>query len=134
MEKFNKNGIYLFAIKNLHDEVEVYWDKEYEYDIYYFKSQSIYRDNKLGHKFKTDGKTEFFVETVKGLLPKDLQNAKYMVEETGEEIEYEEFISNAPISFNKSKFYCIVIDQTTPNMIQGLKGIFARKPLISIGI
>ena len=26
------------------------------------------------------------------------------------------------------------IDQTTPNMIQGLKGIFARKPLISIGI
>lgn len=25
-------------------------------------------------------------------------------------------------------------DQTTPNMIQGLKGIFARKPLISIGI
>ena len=27
-----------------------------------------------------------------------------------------------------------VIDQTTPNMIQGLKGIFARKPLISIGI
>lgn len=27
-----------------------------------------------------------------------------------------------------------VDDQTTPNMIQGLKGIFARKPLISIGI
>ena len=27
-----------------------------------------------------------------------------------------------------------MIDQTTPNMIQGLKGIFARKPLISIGI
>ena len=26
------------------------------------------------------------------------------------------------------------LDQTTPNMIQGLKGIFARKPLISIGI
>ncbi len=26
------------------------------------------------------------------------------------------------------------IDQTTPNMIQGLKGIFAIKPLISIGI
>ena len=26
------------------------------------------------------------------------------------------------------------IDQTTPNMIQGLKGIFARKPLISRGI
>ena len=25
-------------------------------------------------------------------------------------------------------------DQTTPNMIQGLKGIFARKPLISRGI
>lgn len=27
-----------------------------------------------------------------------------------------------------------MVDQTTPNMIQGLKGIFARKPLISIGI
>ena len=27
-----------------------------------------------------------------------------------------------------------VIDQTTPNMIQGLKGIFAIKPLISRGI
>jgi len=27
-----------------------------------------------------------------------------------------------------------VNDQTTPNMIQGLKGIFARKPLISRGI
>ena len=27
-----------------------------------------------------------------------------------------------------------IIDQTTPNMIQGLKGIFARKPLISKGI
>lgn len=26
------------------------------------------------------------------------------------------------------------IDQTTPNMIQGLKGVFARKPLISRGI
>ena len=26
------------------------------------------------------------------------------------------------------------IDQTTTNMIQGLKGIFARKPLISRGI
>ena len=30
--------------------------------------------------------------------------------------------------------YLHMIDQTTPNMIQGLKGIFARKPLISIGI
>ena len=27
-----------------------------------------------------------------------------------------------------------ICDQTTPNMIQGLKGIFARKPLISRGI
>ena len=27
-----------------------------------------------------------------------------------------------------------IYDQTTPNMIQGLKGIFARKPLISRGI
>lgn len=27
-----------------------------------------------------------------------------------------------------------LVDQTTPNMIQGLKGIFARKPLISRGI
>lgn len=27
-----------------------------------------------------------------------------------------------------------VWDQTTPNMIQGLKGVFARKPLISRGI
>ena len=27
-----------------------------------------------------------------------------------------------------------IYDQTTTNMIQGLKGIFARKPLISIGI
>lgn len=27
-----------------------------------------------------------------------------------------------------------IIDQTTPNMIQGLKGIFARKPLISRGV
>ena len=30
--------------------------------------------------------------------------------------------------------YMLMIDQTTPNMIQGLKGIFARKPLISRGI
>lgn len=110
MKKFNKKGVYLFAIKNLGDEVEVYWDKEYEYDIYYFKSQSIYRDNRLGYMDKPDSKTEFFVETVKGLVPKELKNAKYMVEETGEEIEYEEFIANAPISFDKSKFYCIVIE------------------------
>ena len=27
-----------------------------------------------------------------------------------------------------------ITDQTTPNMIQGLKGVFARKPLISRGI
>lgn len=33
-----------------------------------------------------------------------------------------------------NKIKCIYIDQTTPNMIQGLKGIFARKPLISMGI
>ena len=34
----------------------------------------------------------------------------------------------------KVKEGTIVNDQTTPNMIQGLKGIFARKPLISKGI
>ena len=82
MEKFNKKGVYLFAIKNLGDEVEVYWDKEYEYDIYYFKSQSIYRDNRLGYMDKPDSKTEFFVETVKGLVPKELKNAKYMTDDS----------------------------------------------------
>ena len=35
------------------------------------------------------------------------------------------------VDFNN---YFYFLDQTTPNMIQGLKGIFARKPLISRGI
>lgn len=35
---------------------------------------------------------------------------------------------------DESKLQIIYFDQTTTNMIQGLKGIFARKPLISIGI
>jgi hypothetical protein len=34
----------------------------------------------------------------------------------------------------KRKVKSNAIDQTTPNMIQGLKGVFARKPLISGGI
>lgn len=35
---------------------------------------------------------------------------------------------------DESKLQIIYFDQTTTNMIQGLKCIFARKPLISIGI
>ena len=36
--------------------------------------------------------------------------------------------------FDTSRDFIKFMDQTTPNMIQGLKGIFARKPLISRGI
>jgi len=38
------------------------------------------------------------------------------------------------ISYFNSDTIVTMLDQTTTNMIQGLKGIFARKPLISIGI
>ena len=38
------------------------------------------------------------------------------------------------IDINSEKLNIFYFDQTTTNMIQGLKGIFARKPLISIGI
>lgn len=38
------------------------------------------------------------------------------------------------VVYSKLKLVNKKNDQTTPNMIQGLKGIFARKPLISIGI
>ena len=38
-----------------------------------------------------------------------------------------------PIKLNKN-LEIYFLDQTTPNMIQGLKGVFARKPLISRGI
>ena len=38
------------------------------------------------------------------------------------------------VEVDESKLQIIYFDQTTTNMIQGLKGIFARKPLISIGI
>lgn len=43
------------------------------------------------------------------------------------------FILYIKPNFNKNA-YVYFIDQTTPNMIQGLKGIFAIKPLISRGI
>lgn len=42
--------------------------------------------------------------------------------------------SNDEIEENSDNLKVYFIDQTTPNMIQGLKGIFAIKPLISRGI
>ena len=45
----------------------------------------------------------------------------------------ENVVSNT-VQENNTNLKIHFVDQTTPNMIQGLKGIFARKPLISIGI
>lgn len=59
-----------------------------------------------------------------GLLPEELQREKIVVSES--------IIEN--IIIDEEKLNILFFDQTTPNMIQGLKGIFARKPLISRGI
>ena len=61
---------------------------------------------------------EFFEEYIKLRREKDNANV----------------IEEAPALFsliNNDLSNKTVLDQTTPNMIQGLKGIFARKPLIS---
>lgn len=105
MEKFNKKGIYLFAIKNLKEEETIYWEKEYEYIIYYFESRKLYNQYIGTDKLNRD----FLVERAKGVLPKTLNNAEYMVYETGEEIEPEVIVGETPIKLKKDKFYCVVI-------------------------
>ena len=46
MKEFNKTGLYLFKVKFDLEDDEIYWDKEYEYDIYYFKTKKLYEENK----------------------------------------------------------------------------------------
>ena len=45
-----------------------------------------------------------------------------------------ENIVSSIVDENNTNLKIHFVDQTTPNMIQGLKGVFARKPLISRGI
>ena len=106
-KKFKKNGVYIFKIKNSLEAEEFYLDKEYEYDIYYFKSKELYDKS-----FDSDSsvfKKDFFQESVKGLLPGKMTNAVYM-NDFYEIIDSNEILENKPIEINKNKFYCIVLE------------------------
>ena len=103
MKEFNKTGLYLFKVKFDLEDDEIYWDKEYEYDIYYFKTKKLYEENKYSkHK-------EYFVESTKGLLPKDLKNAKYIDYEESFEFDKEDFSDFKPFEYNPKSIYCTVI-------------------------
>ena len=102
MKNFKKNGVYVIKIKSSTEIEEFYFDKEYEYDIYYFKSKDIYND-------LVGSMDEYFQESVKGKLPKDIPNVVYQDDEGGK-IQDNEILDKEPVKINKDKFYCVVLE------------------------
>lgn len=106
-KKFKKNGVYVFKIKDSADCEDFYFDKEYEYDVYYFKTKKLYDENH--DSISQDAMKEYFVESVKGLLPRNVINSVF-TDECNLIIEEDNLLENKPIKMDKNKFYCIVLD------------------------
>ena len=106
-KKFKKSGVYVFKIKDSSECEKFYFDKEYEYDIYYFKTKKIY--DEVFDSNSSEMMQKYFVESVKGLLPRNIINSVYMDELTGI-IGKDEMYENKPVKIDGDKFYCIVLD------------------------
>lgn len=106
-KKFKKNGVYVFKIKDSSDIDDFYFDKEYEYDVYYFKTKKLYDENH--DSISQDAMKEYFVESVKGLLPRNVINSVF-TDECNLIIEEDNLMENKPVKMEKNKFYCVVLD------------------------
>lgn len=106
-KKFKKNGVYVFKIRDSADCEDFYFDKEYEYDVYYFKTKKLYDENH--DSISQDAMKEYFVESVKGLLPRNVINSVF-TDECNLIIEEDNLLENKPVKMDKNKFYCVVLD------------------------
>lgn len=101
-KQFKKNGIYLFVLKNINEKESIYYDREYEYDVYYFGSKKEYSKS-------IKNKEKFFVESKKGLLPKEIKNAEYF-DINNKKISSDRFENHQPQELSENKFYCVIIE------------------------
>lgn len=107
-KKFNSRGVYVISIKGLKAGENLYLDKIYEYDIYYYSSKKEYS----GVKGKL---MEHHLESsYKDFLPTPKENIKYFNSDNNACVDNSNIFENLPvekISYNKKNFYCVILDE-----------------------